>query len=653
MNVDIQSVRVNSTVNLCLDQKPVIAPHWVLDGQTPDSPGSYRPAAFLIPHAPTNFLEVELAFEQPDSSGPFTLEGTLGEHTFRSHDLLPQDRDPANGIVKVKAFPVETPVHFKQVQGDVKWVLKKENEPDIPLRETRLELYWLYNYPGKMFKKGAWVEVLRLLAKQCYRGLVSKEDIITRVVNYCHSGSGLRYDIADSTSHYTQAYWGGGFNLLAFLKNAYPLCICTDLAGLVQVLLGAIGLHVDYCYCHPFGFLNNTNLIGRGQVNNTYFLGREPASEVVKRFSKQRWGFGSHAFCTWDVSGSNMVLDACAGPHIGHETTEDYLNAVIDRHKELYPDPRESLKRPAEVTDIYNCTGITDVHSITCQAGDCEELQKDDERIQQFVKETGFDSLPSPPEGEPEKFVVQHWQDPCQCPAIGNSWTVNYHNVKGGCRSAVMEWSLVRDLENLKISIFATTSGQSATQKQVMDTIASSPLADIPFKRKEKDPLGQFHVSAHSKELWLFHNISFLVECHHSDIDLDPICSWLQDQAEAGVKDSLDGYRPRFTEQETDPQYIITKKGASQLLKVLVENSKSQHPYLVDYFIEKEILQISAETAPSQEDSDAHYSITIRALEAGLTDISIYLIDRQTLISSSGVRVYCEVDEDEESESQS
>ena len=648
MKPTIHSVRVNTAVNLCLDDKPVPSPHWTQDVSVPDSPGSTRPAAFLISHPPLNFLEVELALDEPDSNNPYTLEGQLGDQTFKSPAITPVEKDPATGFFKVKALPSNPPSHFKLVHGDMSWTLKKEGAPDIPLEETRLELYWLYDYPGKMYKKGAWTEVLRLLAKQCYRGLLSKEDIITRVVNYCHSGSGLRYDIADSTSHYTQAYWGGGFNLKAFLNHAYPLCICTDLAGLVQVLLGAIGLHVDYCYTHPFGFLNNTNLIGRGQVNNTYFLGSEPAPEVVERFSKQRWGFGSHAFCTWDSADSEMVLDSCAGPHIGYETKEEYLNAVIDRHEELYPDPRESLKRPAEVSDIYKCTGITDVHSITCQAGDCEELEKDDERIQQFVKETGIDGLPSSFSETEKKYVVQRWQDPRQCKAIGDSWSINYTNVKGGCRSAIKEWSLVRDLELLKISIFVTTSGESATQKQVMDTVASSPLATIPFKRKTDHPLGQFHVYAHSKELWLYYNVCFLVESSHSDIDLAPICRWLQDQAEAGLKDSLNGYRPQYTEQETDPQYIITKQGDSQLLKVLVENSNSQHPYLVDYFIEKEILQISGETAPSENDPSTHYAITLKALQAGLTDINIFLIDRRTLISSTGVRVYCQVDEDQE-----
>jgi len=640
MPIKITSVTINGGVNLCYGEQPVPIPNWVAGVDVEENHGSRRPGAFLISNPTGNSLDVGLYIDESGIPGPVTLVGTIGDRQFNSAPFTPEP-----GAVTVSVLPLRTPSHFLQIQGDIHWRLDDSDSSTTPLGATRMEIFWLYDRPGGMYKKGAWVEVLRLLADQCYRGLHSREEIITRVVNYCNAGSGLSYDIADSTSHYTQTYWGGGFNLKAFLNKTYPLCICTDLAGLVQVMLAAIGLPADYCYTHPFGFLNDTNLIGRGQINNTYFLGREPAPEIVPRFSPKRWGFGSHAFCTHGPIGDRRVLDACAGPHVGRETVPQYLETVIDRHPRLYPDPRESLRRPAEVTDVYTCTGITDVHSITCRAGLCKDLQDTDERLTRFKQRTGLTDITSITPPGPPKYVVCDWLNPATCPSIGASWSLGHQSVRGGCQSALKEWHLQRGVERIKINVYVSSGDTVAPANHLLNTVSSSPLPEIPFQRRVMDPLGHFHVAAQQKEFWLYYNVCFLVESNLPHTNLTPICQWLQEQAALHLADTL-LERPRFADPETDPLYIIMKNRETKTLTVFPQPPSGPEPYLLDYFIEDSILQISAETAPTIENPEQAYSLTLKALSPGLTDIALYLVNRRNLLCSKGVRIYCEVDKE-------
>ena len=45
----------------------------------------------------------------------------------------------------------------------------------------------------------------------------------------------------------------------------------------------------------------------------------------------RRSAFGNHAFCSL----SSQILDACAGPHLGTETLQQYVDAAIDHTTKL------------------------------------------------------------------------------------------------------------------------------------------------------------------------------------------------------------------------------------------------------------------------------------------------------------------------------
>jgi hypothetical protein len=128
------------------------------------------------------------------------------------------------------------------------------------------------------------------------------------------------------------------------MERNNPLCNCYDQASAVQVLVGALGVQVAWCFLEPFGYIKPTNLVGVGLCNNPFF-GTEERKKMVPWDSPDRGGFGNHAFAR---TGGSKILDACGGPHTGSETSEQYVDASIDAAPSLYG----GAFRPGRASDI-------------------------------------------------------------------------------------------------------------------------------------------------------------------------------------------------------------------------------------------------------------------------------------------------------------
>ena len=114
-----------------------------------------------------------------------------------------------------------------------------------------------------------------------------------------------------------------------------------------------MGVELAWIYLEPFGYINETNLIGLPNCNNPFYaLTGDPAFVSVD--DPRRTAFGNHAFCEYNSG----ILDACAGPHLGDENRNAYLATSIDTTTLLYGLNGE---RPGEATEMSVESGVTDV----------------------------------------------------------------------------------------------------------------------------------------------------------------------------------------------------------------------------------------------------------------------------------------------------
>jgi hypothetical protein len=471
IKVEILSITVDSQITACMNQIPIKHPNWVPGIDLNDGPGSQRPGVFEIAEEPdiseiaefleknrelenieapettqedgkiekskiietckdlskelektkndnkkTSILKVAVSVTCPPAKGKITLVGKLGGIIFSG---AIDGKGPAKQTVTV--VPLVEPVSFTRTRGDMQWylLLYKDSKLDdcIPLGKTRMEIFWIYGPPGKMFKRGVWIEVLRRLHLEC-GGLKTRMEVIRRIINYCHTGTGLRYDSFIQACYYSERSSGGVFNLKAWLARTYPFCNCFDQAGAVQVLSGALGIEVEWTRMEPFGYINETSLVGRGQCNNPSFLD-SVSSEILPRDDSQRGFFGHHAFCIWQNSGMNIVLDATAGPHLGDNikktfTTgnkQAYIDANIDATTGLY-DKKQNKKHPSQpgrLKNIKNCQGIIDVHKLPSDPFTVSLTNDEKKKIEEFKKHIDFDNISK---DIPNIGVVFNWPPP-------------------------------------------------------------------------------------------------------------------------------------------------------------------------------------------------------------------------------------------------
>jgi hypothetical protein len=616
------------------------------DDTTADGDGSTRPGVFIINDSGhRNKLAVELEIAHPGSHNDLRLTGELEGITFTAE--IPACESKKN--VRVEAFCQDRPASFKRIRGNMKWRLEyRESKANITmeLEETRLEIFWVYGYPGKMYKKGVWVEVLRLLDVECL-GLEEKKDIIRRIVNYCHSGAGLRYDNFLSMSFFGLTGTGGAFQLEAFLENAHPFCNCYDQTAALQTLLGALGIHVQWVYMDSFGCIHEVNLAGRGRCNNTNFFWKfdsgvasESLPELLPRYHDGRMGFGNHTFCLWKPESDGVILDTSIGPYMADEIKKNfttgykqvYLDAAVDKAGDLYL-PVGDRQRPGGLTDMdASCPGVTDVHGVTGLPMD-----------EAFKLTAGQ-----------EKGVVHRWRSPFDLEAVPrgkNSWLRTFENLRVGPGIAVKEWCLIGVNRFLQLEISVANNQELARDMLRLFPLSSS-RPRLFFEPKPRDRAnGQEHLFSRmgyfQVDIWRVCNIFFKVVNFNSSIAVETLLDQTREQICRHVKENLEEYLPAIrsvvlSKPGTPPGAPFPGKievGGEIVMRIEVEANEpaGQDALMLEFFLNGESLRLVKETAAVNHAAAGKtktFELTFVGKSPGAATVKLVAADSGTLLCS-------------------
>ena len=199
-----------------------------------------------------------------------------------------------------------------------------------------MELFLLAKDPGSSFARGIDIEALRDLSRVQNRAdfLRMKELAapaptvsmsVADIVNLVFNQNPPNYDIVNGAAHYIDLnpdfnnitfHFSNWYNAMATTPTA--VCNCYDAASAVQYYLRLNGVpDAEWAYMNPFGYLRQTNLIGRGQCNNPFY--GNPSSNpnpVCDPTDPTRSAFANHAFCVVPESGD--VAECMCRPAYRH-----------------------------------------------------------------------------------------------------------------------------------------------------------------------------------------------------------------------------------------------------------------------------------------------------------------------------------------------
>jgi hypothetical protein len=671
----ITKISLDSDIVACLKRKPVPTPIWEAEspGQDKgdkdahelgihlyDGYGSQRPGVMVIDDKQHPGLTVTVEvdnidnYQNPSLSGALNFgnqgqdkevleapEAMLTRTTFKSTLI-----DKTSNTLIFYALPDPMPDQFYRLYGLVSWSLNYETsgsndngKMEKDLGETYLEIFWIYGTPGKMYKKGVWVEVLRLLDLECF-GLLSQKEVIHRVVNFCFGGLGLRYDVFMGASHYVYGWRGGGFDLKAYLDKTHSFCNCYDQAGAVQTLLGALGIHVRFVSLYPFGFLRQTELVGRGRINNPFIYSREDKQMlpgILPPNDDNRSAFGEHGFCIWDNGNEEVVLDACAGPYLGNHNIQSYLESTIDGITELYK-YTQGLNKPGTISDIKIHPGVTDVHSLPIIPGIPDDKTKNVELDKSIIEENkdkglildigGIDGIIS-------KFLQEKlgWRE-CEL----------NKRFRRGFDTASQEWSYRGAHQYLEISILVSNNIQSPLDLFQM-MAASSQLRNLN-KGGLKTPVNNeqdisWFTPYYKITMWYYYNLfvkmvgynipSYLFQSLQASLKKKILENSLVDLLD--VIPSFKDFRVKV--KTSGPKVFVGSDISIQICPL--EDTEGEDQYAVEFFYSGDGLTLIGEQATTGlkiKKDEPFTELTFKCMNYGFTGVGLVIVDRTNLLCS-------------------
>ncbi len=652
--VEILSITVLSEITASIGGNPINPPNWEKGCQLNDFPsGSLRPGIFKINTPQPSRLALEVKVTGLANEETMSLTGKIKNMVF--HRIISGKNIEQIIEIEIKVMPTD----FTKICGDIEWSISKNcintNEcytTNVIPSKTFLELYWIYDDPGQMYKlKCVWIEVLRLVA-QIAPGLDTKIALIRRIINYCHAGTGIIYNSYDGSSYYGTSSSGGSFQLGKFLKKIDEMCNCYDQAAALQSILGALGIPLTWLKMKPFGYINTTHLIGRGLVNNPVYLYENNPDksnpELIDINDIRRRDFGIHTFCSMEINSSIVVLDSCIGPYLGDASLNVYLDACVDRLTDLY----SSNHRFGTTTDVVCCAGITELDRIFNLKDKESEWYKKfmaDTRTIKFIENTNFENIRK--NTPHESWVVFNWLSINDCKKIkSGGWKKHYQEIRNNNDAVEMELHMIRGSERLRIEVFVSSVDIEAAWEHLLIRALSTTSRDNPFKKSPKETsLGHLSVDAHfpnrNKTIWIFYNVCVTVESFDSSFDLFPLKKWIQQKMESNTKKDLSKYLPTIKEnKQPSDQKIKIDQEISIPVKVKINSIRAAINYLfnskylkLDFFQEGESIRL--------EEKKKH-EIKFISKNEGSTFISVWQVDTKHLLCSKPITVEVDVKPD-------
>ncbi|WAS94862.1 hypothetical protein [Nannocystis punicea] len=356
---EVTEVSFNSGITAARDKAEIRAPHWRIGEdlsdpwelaeklRLPEAPYSKKAAVYLVDGAGgAKDVEIKVRVSKcVNVSGTGKLVGSIGPIVIEGDCPL------AVGEHTVKAQIKELPEAISHLRGLLQWSIEAGDLGRWALNASLVELFFILARPISPYKPGVWVEALRLV---CQRGPViglkpdEEARVVANITRYCHADHEMEYDTEGGGSFFGVDYDGGEFVLSDYLARASSILNCYDQAGAIQALAGAVGANVKWIFLTPFGFIHPANLVGIGLCNSPFFkfYGTE---KIVAADDPLRTGFGNHAFVE-----HGKIHDACAGPHLGTESRQQYIDASIDAAA-----TRLRGDTPGTVADMKIFAGVT------------------------------------------------------------------------------------------------------------------------------------------------------------------------------------------------------------------------------------------------------------------------------------------------------
>jgi hypothetical protein len=302
---------------------------------------------------------------QPTSVTTATLRGVSNDMGGSLNDAAAKSVNFASGASNEELFSISGTTLNKVNKGQDYWDWTVvDGAENLFMEKTGPHLvYTVLGVPGSPWTQtqgdpqNPWITALDFAIDQSkcnMQNATSAAAASSAAGTYLFNSYGLVYDIYRGSPTYGSSSFFY-YNLTGYITKSQGNQVnCYDQAGSLMLLTSLMGGSAEYLFMGPYGYLNLTNLIGRGQCNNPFYGSRSAPYNVpvVHQDSAARSWFGNHAFVRLNGS-TGTIYDDCGGPYLGSGNAQAFINATID------------VSTPAEAAVAGNINSITSYTSAT------------------------------------------------------------------------------------------------------------------------------------------------------------------------------------------------------------------------------------------------------------------------------------------------
>ena len=319
--------------------------------------------------APADLSSVTLLADTDAAIGGFAVTNVSFSNGAASNVVLSTRSATTNCVLK-ETFDLTWKAVFS---NEIEIVTNTLGKTDGHVFYTILDEPKLPWMDSVITNQNIWASALDFLSQTNVCGAATfKTNALARLTEYLFGGHLLRYDRVQGDCKYfhfpdpsvaNSHHW---FDASGYMvRNKGNVVNCYDQAYGVSLFGKLLGIESDVVFLEPFGFINETRIVGIGRSNSPFYTSGPLATATIRESNDtDRAWFLNHRY----VIRNDMVFDACAGPALGTQTHQQYLDCSVDTSTpderdltDFQSDPRVAGKRAGDIGNTTNDTFLVEI----------------------------------------------------------------------------------------------------------------------------------------------------------------------------------------------------------------------------------------------------------------------------------------------------